>query len=157
MNSLTEVLETQYTTNNIIEIAILTQDIELPKITDNRRYPLTYRILWKYFYHKEYKTAMNEYTNVIGAFYIPVLFPLIEKNVPKEVRFSAPSTNNIVNGSLSTSSYVERNFVSLTIPKYMTLQWKDKIPAGTKFLVAFVGGRPTVDNANIIGIYGQDL
>lgn len=138
-----------------IELAILQQDIILPEINTD---PLTLSLLQELEEKGDYyKTPDSEYTNVIGAFYIPVLFPLVDNSESTELEFTAPSTKNIKNIKFRTKSYVERNFITLTIPKYIVLNFKDKIPSGTKFLVGFVGGDYSIEDINIIGIYGNSL
>ena len=138
-----------------IELAILQQDIILPEITEK---PLTLSTLQELEETGDYyKTPDSEYSNVIGAFYIPVLFPLVDNSESTELEFTAPSAKNVKNTKFRTKSYVERKFVTLTIPKYMVLNFKDKIPSGTKFLVGFTGGDYSIEDINIIGLYGNSL
>lgn len=138
-----------------IELAILQQDIELPELPTE---PLTLDTLKKYQEEgKEYKLMENEYQNMIGNFYVPILFPLVENGESTELVFDAPKTNNILNDSLASSTYVERNYISLLIPKYIVMQFKEKIPKGTVFLVGLVGGGTDIEDINIIGLYGSSI
>ena len=82
---------------------------------------------------------------------------MVENGESTELLFDAPSTANIISTNFATAAYTERNFIALTIPKYILLNFKKVVPAGTKFLVAFVGGSTKIININIIGLYGSQL
>lgn len=141
-----------------VEIAILQQKIKLPRLPDKDREPLTLDTLKNFARTgRKYELMEQEYENMIGNFYIPIMFPLVENGESTELEFEAPETNNILNGSLSSKPYVERNFVSLAIPKYIVMNFKKEIPKDTKFLVAFIGGNKSVENISIIGLYGHEL
>ena len=147
----------EYSDSLGIEIAILQQAIELPEITDNEEFPLTLETLEAFKEEeKTYKLAEHEYKDVIGLFYIPILFPLIENGESVELEFEAPSVSNILNDSLATEPYIERNHISLIIPKYIVMNFKKEIPVGTKFLIGFIGGSNSISNISIIGIYGHE-
>ena len=103
------------------------------------------------------KCVVDSYTNMIGYFYIPILMPLIDQGEPTELEFAAPNSDNIVNGSLTTKTYKKLNYISLVIPKYILLNFTNKVPKGTKFLVAIVNGDVEVQNIHIIGIHSQEL
>lgn len=149
---------TQYSEISHIEIAELQQDVKLPKLPDKDKDPLTLETLERYARQgKKYKLAEQYYENMIGNFYIPILFPLVENGESTELEFDAPSTSNILNKSLKAKPYVERNFLALAIPKYLVMCFKDKIPKGTKFLAAFIGGNTSMENISIIGLYGHTL
>ena len=144
-----------YTDGISIELAILQQDIELPELPKD---PLTLGTLEKYAKEgKEYKLMENEYQNMIGNFYVPILFPLVEDGESTELVFDAPKTNNILNNSLASSTYVERNYISLLIPKYIVMQFKDIIPKGTKFIIGLIGNETDIEDINIIGLYGASI
>ena len=158
MNSINGMGMEQYSDNLGIELAILQQDIELPELPDPEIDPLTLETLERYKEEgKEYKLMENEYEDVIGLFYIPILFPLIENGESVELEFDAPSTSNILNESLSSSKYIERNHISLMIPKYIVMNFKKVIPKGTRFLIGFIGGSMSINNISIIGLYGHTL
>ena len=158
MNNMNTLGMESYSGSLSIELAILQKDIELPELPDPELDPLTLETLERYKEEgKIYKLMENEYEDMIGLFYIPILFPLIENGESIELEFEAPSTGNIINGSLSSSNYIERNHISLMIPKYIIMNFKKIIPAGTKFLVAFIGGSSSINNISIIGLYGHSL
>ena len=141
-----------------VEIAILQQKIKLPRLPDKDREPLTLDTLKNFARTgRKYELMEQEYENMIGNFYIPIMFPLVENGESTELEFEAPETNNILNGSLSSKPYVERNFVSLAIPKYIVMNFKKEIPKDNKFLVSFIGGNKSVENISIIGVYGHEL
>ena len=144
----------EYSDNLVIEIAELQEDILLPELPKEK---LTLSVLQKYEeLGKTYDFPHDTYEDMIGNFYIPILFPLVENGESTEIEYEAPSAQ-ILNGSVQGSSYVERNFVSLMIPKYIVMQFIDVIPKGTKFLVGFVGGSTSIENLSIIGLYGHEL
>lgn len=145
----------EYAELSEIEIAILQQDIELPKLP---REPLTLETLKKFErLGKEYKLMEREYENALGNFYVPILFPLVEDGESTDLEFDAPPTNNILNGSLKSSPYIEKNYIQLVIPKYIVCNFKRKIPKGTKFIIGFIGGNRSIENITILGLYGHSL
>ena len=147
-----------YSDKFAIEIAELQEEIILPELPDKEFEPLTLETLRKFEKEgREYKLMEREYENMIGNFYISIMFPLVENGDSTELEFEAPPTNNILNGSLATKPYVERNFISLAIPKYIVMNFEKKIPKGTKFLIGFVGGSRSIENISIIGLYGHEL
>lgn len=147
--------ESSYVDDISIELAILQQDIELPEITKE---PLTLETLTKLDKQgKEYKLKEREYQNMIGNFYIPILFPLVENGESTELVFDAPKTGNILNESLVASTYVERNYVSLLIPKHLVMLFEDVIPKDTIFLIGLVGGGTDIEDINIIGVYSGSI
>jgi hypothetical protein len=145
----------QYGDEISIEVAILQADITLPELPKEK---LTTAVLKEYSdAGKTYDFPWQVYDDVIGNFYIPILFPLVENGDSTELEFKAPETKTVLNKSIKTVPYVERNYISLMIPKYIAMEYVGTIPAGTKFLVAFIGGSTSINNMSIIGIYGQDL
>lgn len=138
-----------------IETAILVESIELPEITDPEEFPLNYETLFNWHEEdpsKEYILPYNVYTDVVGAFYIPIMFPLVESGEPTELEFDAMSNSNIINGTLEGVNYISKNYITLNIPKYIVMNFYKIIPAGTKFLIGFVGGSGEVSNMSIIGL-----
>ena len=131
----------EYSDSLIIELAILKQDIPLPtKIVDGVEVP-----------------DFDNYMNVIGYFYIPIIMALLTNSDPTAVEVKAPTEKGVLNKSISSNTYTSKNFLDLVIPRYIALNFRYKIPAETKFLVAFVGGKTTVNNISIIGLYGHEL
>lgn len=138
-----------------IEIAILQQTIKLPELPKEE---LSLEVLQKYTEEgKTYNLMQNCYDDMIGNFYIPILFPLVENGESTELIHNPPKSNNILNKTIKNSKYVERNFISLIIPKYIVMNFKDEIPKGTKFLIGFIGGGNSISDINIIGLYGHEL
>lgn len=153
--NLTNMVSEEYSDDIMIEIGILQNRIELPELPEE---DLTLDVLIRYAEEgKPYNLMQNCYEDMIGYFYIPVLFPLVQNGASTELVYDAPKENKILNKSLKGVKYVERNFVSLMIPKYIVMNFKKEIPAGTKFLVGFIGGSTSIDNINIIGICGKEL
>lgn len=145
----------QYSNQASVEVAILQQEITLPEVCLRG---LNLETLGQLeLLGKTYTTPWNTYKDVIGNFYIPILFPLVQDGDSTALDFGAPESNNIMNKSIKTNSYQERNYISLIIPRYIAFEFLGKIPKGTKFLVTFVGGSTDINNINIIGIYGKGL
>lgn len=144
----------EYSDNLAIEIAELQEEIILPELPKEK---LSLKVLKEYDKEgKNYDMPFDTYEDMIGNFYIPILFPLVENGESTEIEYEAPPIQ-VLNGTVQGSNYVERNFISLMIPKYIIMQFRDKIPKGTKFLVAFIGGSNSIDNISIIGLYGHEL
>lgn len=154
MSYLEENTDKQYSDELAIEVAELQSDITLPELPSEK---LSLKVLEAYAKSgKTYDFPFDVYTDMIGNFYIPMLFPLVENGESTELEYDAPSAQ-ILNNTVQGSGYVERNFISLMIPKYIVMQFKDKIPKGTKFLVGFIGGNTDINNISIIGLYGHEL
>ena len=113
---------------------------------------------------KEYKLAYNELKNIKAKFYIPVLMTTVAKS-DTEVKTAnrAPLTTGF-KGKIRSLPYDSSNCATLTIPKYIILQFLDLkteteglkdpyIPKGTEFLIACVGGHMELENMRIIGLY----
>lgn len=130
-----------------IERAKLAEDILLPELPKE---PLTLEYLKNI---GEYKLAINEYTDVVGKFFLTIMTPLIDKGEAVEAKKTAPSTRGHKGQGLPTNSYTSSNFISLTIPKYIVLNFKDVIPKGTEFIVASVGGSIELEDLRIVGLY----
>lgn len=175
-----------YSTNLNVELAILQEDVELPSITLE---PLTSELLVKHHsntydeaghvikFADPYFMPYQVCTNVIGNFYITMLFPLVNNGDSTVIDYNAPNSNFVITDNLTGDQYYEQNFVSLIIPKYIAMnfykypdytnfvndgqyysgEYKQYIPKGTKFIAGFIGGSNTVSNISIIGIYGDSL
>lgn len=129
-----------------LEIVTLAEDIILPEISTE---PLTLEYLQK---NNEYKFAYNEYSDIDGKFFFDIYTPMVDKEKVYSKSLPAPSTKGF-NGNLHPSSYIDTNYIVLTIPKYIVLNFKDKIPKGTKFLLASVGASTDFEYLRIVGIY----
>lgn len=89
------------------------------------------------------------YQDMIGYFHIPMATPLTEGGEPTAVDHEAPKNKT---KGLKAHGYTEMNYIPLIIPRYICLQFLDIIPAGTKFIVAFIGGSTNISNIHIIGV-----
>ena len=87
-----------------------------------------------------YEFAEAKYGDVEGNMYITMMTPLIENGESTEMEFGAPSTENILGEGLHTVEYKESNFVRVMIPRDIVLNFRKKIPVGTKFSITHVGG-----------------
>ena len=133
-----------------IERAQLAEDIPLPAIT-------TEKINLEFFESgKTCILAQNAYIDTIGKFYLNVMTPLLDKQESKMETKSAPSTRGHKGSSLNTRSYTSTNYVNLVVPKYILLNFTGRVPKGTEFIVASIGGSLDVEDMRIIGIYSLD-
>lgn len=133
-----------------IERAQLAEDIPLPAIT-------TEKINLEFFESgKTCILAQNAYIDTIGKFYLNVMTPLLDKQESKMETKSAPSTRGHKGSSLNTRSYTSTNYVNLVVPKYILLNFTERVPKGTEFIVASIGGSLDVEDMRIIGIYSLD-
>ena len=133
-----------------IERAQLAEDIPLPTIT-------TEKINLEFFESgKTCILAQNVYIDTMGKFYLNVMTPLLNKQESKMETKSAPSTRGHKGSSLNTRSYTSTNYVNLVVPKYILLNFTGRVPKGTEFIVASIGGSLDVEDMRIIGIYSLD-
>lgn len=129
-----------------IERVKLAEDIKLPVLP---KYELTEDNLKL----GPYDLIHQLYTDMEGKFYIPIMTPLLKNDGVSQIKKSkAPSTVGH-KGNLKTSSYDSSNIVKLVIPKYILLNFIGKVPKGTEFIAASVGGSVSLDDMRIIGIY----
>ena len=133
-----------------IERAQLAEDIPLPTITTEKIN------LEFFFFFKTCILAQNVYIDTIGKFYLNVMTPLLDKQESKMETKSAPSTRGHKGSSLNTRSYTSTNYVNLVVPKYILLNFTGRVPKGTEFIVASIGGSLDVEDMRIIGIYSLD-
>ena len=167
-----------------IERAILMEDIKLPVYNNKKKLTRSFFYKMKYFLgtydpyvdrwchvfasdeeEPEYKLAYNELKNVQAKFYIPVLMTTFTNDGTEvKVNNKAPSKAGF-KGNIQSLAYESSNCVTMTIPKYILLQFIDQkedssgnikesiIPKGTEFLVACVGGLMRFEHMRIIGLY----
>ena len=137
-----------------IEIAILLEDIELPKI-DKR--PLTLSLLQAKAQTGDpiYRTKMSEYTPVTANFIIPTLLPYGEREEVTEEFNVAPTVITRNGVELESEEYNSTNTIELQIPKYIVMEFTDIIPHGTEFIIASVGKRLHKTQIRIIAIYSE--
>lgn len=107
-----------------------------------------------------------------ACIYIPSLFPdmreaagglnpeedLLTKG--KESIFAAniekkhSSDVSVINGEYpELGVYGKLNFLPMIIPTSIAMQFKSKIPMGTKFIIGFKGGRSHVNSPDILAVY----
>lgn len=141
-----------YSTALSVEIAELQKKVYLPLLP--KEYPTDYVLKAYRELEGRYTTMADAYSDVTGNFYITVLFPLIQSDESTVVKYKAPSTKNIVNtdAAFSTSSYMESNYVSLTIPKHVAMEFRGYIPKGTKFIVGLIGGNSSISNIKVLAV-----
>lgn len=92
------------------------------------------------------------YKDYKAKFYIPALTPLLKKTSPYKRKKPAPSTK-MQRRPLKTATYYESNFIVLTIPRSIVLQFVKKIPKKTEFTAQFVGGEVEVGKLKIDSVY----
>lgn len=136
-----------------IEVGILMEDIPLPKLP-------TLKELIKIVKGKDDISitlssapfrAEELYTDMIGKFSIPILFPA-ETEI-KDKKMLAPSVMNLKNNAnMVTSNYISSNYIELNIPKYILLNFKGLVPKGTRFLLCFIGGSIGIEDIRVIGV-----
>lgn len=132
-----------------VEVAELQRKIYLPLLPLER---LTDKILSAYhFYERYYWTKEDVYTSVVGNFYIPILFPMVENNTSVEMIHRKPDVDTY-NKDFITSEYVTRSYVNLIIPRHIVMDFHNVIPAGTQFNIGFVGGSSNIDAIRILSV-----
>lgn len=135
-----------------IELVELQRTIYLPLLPMER---LTYSVLVAYeeegvpYWFKD-----EVYTSVMGNFYAPMMFPMVEN--PEEsidMIHSAPENAMLkTEGAYETVEYTTSTYVQLVIPKYIVMNFTDTIPKGTVFVVGAVGGSNTLDQLKILSV-----
>ena len=147
--------DSDYYEKLVLELGWLQEDIILPKLPEE---PLTLETLQLYAMEgKSYNLMQNCYTDMVGKFYMPVLFPLVDKSDGvEEYEYNYPKYDKS-NGTIKPIKYISTNYVELVIPKYIVMQFKNKIPKDTIFLIGFSGEHKKISNLNVIGLYGADI
>ena len=141
-----------YSTAMSIESATLQKKVYLPLLP--KEYPTDYVLQAYRELEARYTTANDAYSDIAGNFYIPLLFPLVENGESTVVKYKAPKAKKILNtdSKFTSSEYMEKNYVSLVIPKYIAMDFRDYIPAGTKFAVGFIGGSAIISNIKVLAV-----
>ena len=130
-----------------LERVVLAEDILLPELPEE---PLSLKYLEKF---GEYKLAFNEYKDMQGKFFMNIMTPMVQKGEIEEKFSSSPRTVGHKGNGLSTMDYISTNFITLTIPKYILLNFTGMVPKGTEFLIASIDGSLEVEDIKIIGVY----
>jgi hypothetical protein len=99
--------------------------------------------------------SIDDYKNTKAKFYLLIYTPLIDKDNIKTQTKSAPSLSKFNNNNLKPSKYDESNYITLTIPRYILFQFKNKIPKNTEFIITNIG-KFEIDHFRIIGVYTLD-
>lgn len=134
------------------EEATLLEDILLPELPP---FPTMQEIHDGNVY---YPRTVELYKDTLGKFSIPIINPLGDNTgAPTDSSGGSSNTRNIVNNSnLQVSTYKESNYITLNIPKYILLNFLNKVPKGTKFIVAFIGGSTSIGDIRVIGVSEYD-
>ena len=132
-----------------IEIITLAEDIILPELPSIEE-ELSHDYL-KFI--GPYVLAFNVYKNMMGKFFLPIMTPLVDKGDASEQDKVSPSTRGHRGASLRTNDYISTNYISLPIPKYILLNFRDMVPKGTRFIMASIGGSLDTDKMRIVGLY----
>lgn len=136
-----------------LEVAVLLEDIILPELPP---FPTLEEIESGNVY---YPRTEELYTDTIGKFSVPIINPLGDNSGdPVNDEKSGGSARNIVNSNcnIEVNSYQKSNYLELNIPKYILLNFLRKVPAGTIFLVGFIGGDTSVGDIRIVGVSEYD-
>ena len=96
--------------------------------------------------------SIDDYKNIKAKFHIFIYTPLLDQSNIKSQTKSAPSLSKFNNNNLKPSSYDEVNYITLTIPRYILFQFKEKIPKGTEFIITNIG-EFMIEHFRIIGVY----
>lgn len=94
----------------------------------------------------------GDYSTRKGKFNVMILTPYGSKTDIVETQPVMPKMVK-TNIEINTVKFTKTNYITLNIPKYILLNFDDKVPKGTEFLVALVGGSKDVKDIRIIGIY----
>lgn len=94
--------------------------------------------------------SYDDYEDIKAKFFINIFTPLLDKN--KQILETRPAPNNSKTPSIKGSEYQLSNYIILTIPRYILLNFKDKIPAGTEFIITCIG-EFKIEHFKIIGVY----
>lgn len=132
-----------------LEEAILMEDIQLPELPP---FPTHLEVTLETVY---YPRPIELYHDMKGKFKITILNPLDENiDSPVDNIKGSNTVRNIINKdcNIAVSSFEETNYVTLNIPKYILLNFINKVPKGTKFIVGSLGGSTDVEDIRIIGV-----
>jgi len=99
--------------------------------------------------------SIDDYENIKAKFYINILTPMLDKSMTKSETKSAPNISIYNNNNLTPSDYEQSNYITLTIPRYILMQFKNKVPIDTEFIITCIG-EFKVQHFRIIGLYTLD-
>jgi len=96
--------------------------------------------------------SINDYKNISAKFYLNIYTPMLDKSKIKSEEKPAPLLSKFNNNNINPSKYEQSNYIELTIPRYILLQFKDKVPVGTEFIITCIG-EFKINHFRIIGLY----
>jgi hypothetical protein len=94
------------------------------------------------------------YKSMKGKFLIPIEIPNLNKTKVVSTNQAAPNVR-LGGNRLNSTAYKTGNTLILEIPKYLVMMFDNKIPKGTKFLIASLGEETDADNIRIISLYNE--
>lgn len=97
--------------------------------------------------------SMEDYKDTNAKLFLNIMTPMIDKGSTTVNNNPAPSTSGHISNNFNTNSYTSSNYITLTIPRYILLNFKDSVPQNTEFIIASVGGSLDLGNMRVIGIY----
>lgn len=130
-----------------IEVATLLEEILLPELPP---FPTMEEIHSDRVY---YPRTIELYEDMVGKFSIPILSPLGNNTGEPEEEDIISEARNIVNEShITVNPFQKSNYVELVIPKYILLNFLEVVPAGTRFIVCFIGDSLDIEDIKVIGL-----
>lgn len=130
-----------------IERVTLAEAVRLPAVSSG---PISLSALES---GKKFTLAQDVYKDTLAKFYFNIITPMVDKGAVYNNQVHSPTINQRGGTKLRTSGYKSSNYIELVIPKYILLNFKNVIPAGTEFLVGLIGGSTDVEDLRIIGVY----
>ena len=133
-----------------VEVATLVNDVPLPK----------YDKALKVTIPKDGEVTINftpittAYKSMVADFYIAIEIPNLSQDEKIDKDQAAPRTQHGGN-QLNTTAYRTGNTIKLEIPKYLVMMFDNKIPKGTKFLVASLANEADASKIRIISLYNS--
>ena len=95
----------------------------------------------------------DDFENTPAKFFINIFTPMLDKTKVSLQSRPAPSTVNTKGGNIESSTYEQANYITLTIPRYILLNFNKRIvPKGTEFIITCIG-EFKIEHFRIIGIY----
>jgi hypothetical protein len=103
----------------------------------------------------ELPESYDDYENITAKFYFNIYTPLVDKSKITSEGRPAPLVSRFNNNNLNPDKYETSNYIKLTIPRYILFQFKNKVPAGTEFIITCIGIF-RIEHFRIIGLYSLD-
>lgn len=135
-----------------VEVVTLVHDIPLPSYDKKLTASMVKQM---------YDTGTGSFTPITTAykamkadFYINIETPNLDTKEKIIKQQAAPRLQQGGN-RLNTESYSTGNTIRLEIPKYLVMMFDNKIPKGTKFLIASLADKVDTNNIRIISLYNS--